>query len=446
MAAARAAVATDGCEGWLIELAEITSPTDVARAVADALAVAQRPGHALIPSIVAALRSRRALLVLDNCEHVLDGAAELVAALVTGCRQVRVLATARERLAVAGEQVLVVEPLDPAAGAELFHARALAADRTYDATAHHRDVEQICRRLDGIPLAIELAAARTISHRPADLVARLDDRLRVTGDRRTGAARHRTLRAAIQWSYDLLTPAEQTLFQRLSVFHAPFDLGAAAAVAQGSTVDDVLGHLVERSMVTSPLDLWAGAFGCWRRCASLPPSSAGHGETRYRRQRHARWCLGQVTESTGSSGTGEGEGVAWLGELWPNLRAAVGWASRPAILALADALVRPVATASARCGHGRNRRLGGGAPGHDSGRGPDLRAFWLVWVAGAPNPDWNPAGYERCGRRPRRAGPGVQPVRHAYVIRRRRGAMGYLPQAVAELRGQDEEYLAAALG
>lgn len=243
------------------------------RAVADVLGVAQRPGHTLTQSIVAVLRSRRALLIIDNCEHVLDGAAELVQAIVAGCPQVRVLATARERLAVAGEQVLVVEPLDPAAGAELFHARALAADRTYDARAHHRHVEEICRRLDGIPLAIELAAARTISHRPVDLVARLDDRLRVTGGRRTGAARHRTLRAAIQWSYDLLTPAEQTLFQRLSVFTAPFDLSAAEAVADEQDVDDLLGDLVERSMVTVAFGRRAGVSGCWRPCASSPPNT-----------------------------------------------------------------------------------------------------------------------------------------------------------------------------
>ncbi len=235
LAAGRRVAADRGWQAWFVELAEIASSGDVPRAVADALGVAQRAGRSLTESIVTALGSRPALLLVDNCEHVLDGAARLVQAVARGCAHVRVLATSRERLDVDGEQVLVVGPLDPAAGAELFHVRALAADRAYERDAYRDDVAELCRRLDGVPLAIELAAARVRSHHPAELLARVHDHFRATGIRRTGAPRHRSLRAAIQWSYDLLTPPEQALLECLSVFNGPFPLDAVAAVADDPT-------------------------------------------------------------------------------------------------------------------------------------------------------------------------------------------------------------------
>ena len=169
LTAARIAAASRGWGAWLVELADLTSLSDVPRAVADTLGVTQHQGCTLTQSIVTVLQSRPALLVLDNCEHVIDGAAGLAQAIGEGCPNVRVLATSRERLHIADEQVAAVGPLDPAgSGAELFHTRALAADLTFDPRAHRRDVEEICRRLDGIPLAIELAAARTRSLTPPD--------------------------------------------------------------------------------------------------------------------------------------------------------------------------------------------------------------------------------------------------------------------------------------
>lgn len=447
LTAARTAAAGHGWDAWLIELAEITSPADVPRVVADALSVAQRPGHTLTQSIVAVLRSRPALLLIDNCEHVIAGAAELAQAVVAGCSQVRVLATARERLGVGDEQVLVVEPLDPAAGAELFHARALAADRTYDARAQHRSVEEICRRLDGIPLAIELAAARTISHRPADLVARLDDRLRVTGARRTGTARHRTLRAAMQWSYDLLTPAEQALFQRLSVFNAPFGLSAAEAVAPDHDADDLLGDLVERSMVTVDF----GPFGRrFRLLETVRQFAAEHlrerGHTDLAAGLHARWCLREVTHVHHLlTGPDEVEGAARLGDLWASLRAAVTWACAAGDPRLADALVRPVVTELPL----RGRQEIGGWAEHilatTSAEDQDLRAFWLVWVAERYTQNANPAGYhdvaDRCGD----PGRPLSRYARAYASGDGEALWRCLPDAVAELRRQDEQYLAAFL-
>ncbi|TMR94767.1 BTAD domain-containing putative transcriptional regulator [Nonomuraea basaltis] len=450
LAAARTAAAGHGSDGWLIELAEITSPADVPRAVADVLGVAQRPGHTLTQSIVAVLRSRRALLVIDNCEHVIDGAAKLVQAIVAGCPQVRVLATARERLAVAGEQVLVVEPLDPAAGTELFHARALAADRTYDADAHHRHVEEICRRLDGIPLAIELAAARTMSHRPVDLVARLDDRLRATGGRRTGAARHRTLRAAIQWSYDLLTPAEKTLFQRLSVFNAPFDLSAAEAVSDEQDVDDLLGDLVERSMVTVAFGPSGRRFRLLETMRQFAAEHLReHGHTDLAAGRHARWCLREVTHIHRLlTGPGEIEGVARLGDLWANLRAAVTWACAAGDPRLADALVRPVVTELPLRGR---QEIGVWAehilattPAEDQ-EDQDLRAFWLVWVAERYTQNANQAGYRHVADRRGEPARPLSRYAHAYASGDGEALRRHLPDAVTDLRRQDEQYLAAFL-
>lgn len=447
LAAARAAAGDGGWDAWLVELAEITSPADVPRAVADALGVGQRPGHTLTQSIVAVLRSRPALLVIDNCEHVLDGAAGLAQAVVAGCPQVHVLATARERLAVHDEQVLVVGPLDPAAGAELFHARALAADRTYDAREHHRHVEEICRRLDGIPLAIELAAARTISHRPVDLVARLDDRLRVTGGRRTGAARHRTLRAAIQWSFDLLTEVEQTLFQRLSVFNAPFDLGAAQAVADDQDVDDLLGDLVARSMVTVDFGPYGRRFRLLepvRQFAAEHLRERGHADLAA--GLHARWCLREVTHIHGLlTGPGEIEGVARLGELWANLRAAVTWACAAGDPRLADALIRPVVTELPLRGR---QELGGWAEhllAATSADDQDLRAFWLVWVAERHTQNANPAGYRQVADQYGEPGQALSRYAHAYATGDGEALLRCLPDAVAELRGQGEQDLAAFL-
>ena len=200
---------------WLVELAGNGSSSEVPRAVASVLDVKESLGRTLTESIVTALQSRRALLVLDNCEHVIDGAADLAHAVAEGCPNVRILATSREGLGLRDEQLVVVAPLEPAGpGVELFNERAAAASRTFDPSASRDDVEEICRRLDGVPLAIELAAARTGNLSPADLVERLDDRLRLlTGGRRASVERHRTLRATIQWSYDLLTPPQQAMFR-----------------------------------------------------------------------------------------------------------------------------------------------------------------------------------------------------------------------------------------
>ncbi|MFI9550775.1 BTAD domain-containing putative transcriptional regulator [Nonomuraea endophytica] len=434
LTAARQVAAERGWPAWFVELAETSAPDDVPRAVAGTLGIAQRGGRGVTAAIVAALGSAPALLVVDNCEHVLDGAARLVQAVALGCPQVRVLATSRERLDADGEQVIAVGLLDPAAGAELFHVRALAADLTYERSAHREEVARLCLRLDGLPLAIELAAARVRSHHPAELLARVHDHFTATGARRTGAPRHRSLRAAIQWSYDLLTPAEQALLQRLSVFNGPFPPAAVAAVA--GEADGALSALVERSMVT------AEPGPRFRLLEPLRQFAAAHLRDKdLLAVRHARWCQGE-TARIGAllAGPGEIEGVTRLRELWPNLRAAVAFACTAGDVRLADALVRPVATELALRGR---QEIGDWAERILAlARDPDLRAFWLMWAAERHTQNGDPAGFARLEQEFARP---LSRYARAYVTGDGQALCRLLPEAVADLRDQGEPYVAAFL-
>ena len=355
LAAAQPSVVGRG-GAWLIDLTTITSSSDVPRAVADTLGVKEHQGRTLTQSIVVSLQSLSALLVLDNCEHVIDGAAALAHAIAQGCPTVQVLATSREALGIDDEQLLPVGPLDPAGpAAELFDERARAVCVTFDAAAARADVEEICRRLDGIPLAIELAAARSRTLAPPDLVARLGDRLGLlTRGRRSSAERHRTLRATIGWSYDLLTPSQQVLLRRLSIFAGPADVEAAASVAgdgpngtvelDPAAIDDLLGELVERSMLLVDSGRFGRRFRLLETVREFAAERlAADNDAALIAGRHAQWCLHQVRSIHRLLvGPAEGEGVARLAELWPNLRAGVDWACGTGDRELADALVRPV--------------------------------------------------------------------------------------------------------
>jgi predicted ATPase/DNA-binding CsgD family transcriptional regulator len=249
---------------WLAELAPVRDPAQVAPAVAAALGVREQPG---VPAAVAAARvlaRRQLLLVLDNCEHVIGAAAELCAGLLQACDDVRVLATSREPLRIAGESAYRLAPLPvpgpgdagdiAGAGAvALFIDRARAADAGFALTGQNRgDVVRLVGRLDGMPLAIELAAARVEALGVSQLLGRLDDRLALlAGGDRLAAGRHRSLAAAADWSYQLLEEAERRVFRRLSVFPAPFTLEAAGAVAGQGAVPAVL-RLVECSLLVPP--------------------------------------------------------------------------------------------------------------------------------------------------------------------------------------------------
>ena len=200
------------------ELAGVSDPDAVAPAVATVLGIQPRPDRGVAASVADVLRARTMLLVVDNCEHVVDAAATLLATLVASCPQVTVLATSRERLGIEGEQVWRVSPLQSEAAVELFCDRALAVRPDLDCGGRARaDIRDTCGRLDGLPLAIELAAAQVATMNPADLVHRLDDRFRLL-DRgaRSGPSRHRSLRAVVDWSYERLRPAQRHLFDRLA--------------------------------------------------------------------------------------------------------------------------------------------------------------------------------------------------------------------------------------
>lgn len=336
---------------WFVELAGVASSTDVERAVADVLQVKEAPGLSLSNAIVRSLDRPDGLLVIDNCEHVIDGAAALVDEIVSSSLDVTVLCTSREGLGVPGEQLIAVGPLEPTtAGVELFTERAIAADRSFDIAHDPDSVDEICRRLDGVPLAIELAAARIRSHSPADIVAQLDRSFRLlTGGRRTSVERHRTLQATVRWSYDLLDDDERLLFRRLSVFTGPFDMRAVESVAtdEALSIDDVttlVGDLIDRSMVS------VESTGLGRRFRLLETirqfgaeSLAASGESEQIAGRHAAFVHNEVARlSVLLSGPDEVRGAYELAELWPNLRTAIDWALAGSDVPLATGLIGPI--------------------------------------------------------------------------------------------------------
>ncbi len=244
---------------WFVELATVADADLVITTIAGALGAGLQPGATVVESIVEWCVGRRMLLILDNCEHVLDSVSEVVGAIVAECPTVTIVATSREPIGVAGETVVRIASLEERYATELFIVRARSADSEFEPTDAEA-IAAICRRLDGIPLAIELAAARIRSLSPAELLERLDDRFRLLrGGGRGALERHRTLRATVAWSYQLLSGDAQLLFDRLSVFVGSFDLDAIEAVCAGGHLDDgaldvdvvmdVLGDLVDKSMV-----------------------------------------------------------------------------------------------------------------------------------------------------------------------------------------------------
>jgi predicted ATPase len=332
---------------WLCELAAAGDADSLAQVVASTLGVVQRAGRSLEPSIVEFLRPDRLLLVLDNCEHLLDAAGRLAAAILAACPGVRVLATSREALAVPGEQVWPLRSLklpDAAGGVEaaaaseagrLFCERSAGARPGFALSeANAAAVVEVCRRLDGIPLAIELAAARVAVLTPAEIAELLDERFRLlTGGRRSAVERHQTLRAVVDWSYGLLSETERVVFNRLAVFSGGFTLAAATAVVSGEGVEgwdvfDAVGGLVAKCMVVA--EPGAGEHTRFQLLETLRQYGRDrlddHDETDQWRRRHAsHFAVFAAEVGRGLRGRDE---VAWrerlLGDL-DNLRSAVVW-------------------------------------------------------------------------------------------------------------------------
>jgi len=244
---------------WLAELAPLTDPALIPVTVARALRLRDVRGRSTMDTITGFLGARRALVLLDNCEHLLDGCARLAEELLRACQGLVILATSREPVVVAGEATWLVPSL-PVGGeaVELFADRGRLARPGFAVTAENGEaVAEICRRLDGIPLAIELAAARLRAFTPAEIAAGLHDRFRLlTGGARTAARRQQTLRASVDWSHALLTETERVLLRRLAAFAGGFDLDAARAVAAGDGLRpdellSLLAQLVDKSLVAA---------------------------------------------------------------------------------------------------------------------------------------------------------------------------------------------------
>jgi predicted ATPase/DNA-binding CsgD family transcriptional regulator len=300
-----------------VELAEVESPDLVAYALARSVRVQERRDEAIEDAVIAHLGERRVLLILDNCEHELDACRHLVASVVSQCERVRVLCTSRERLDIPGEAVVALSPLDvPADGGSpsvpglaevdalrLLVDRAVAVAPGFVLTEENaRAAGEICRRLDGLPLAIELAAVRLASMSAEDLRERLDDRLRLlaTG-RKVGPGRSQTLRATVDWSYELLSDDERTLWRRLSVFAGSFGLAAAEDVCSGAglareRIVDLVGTLVAKSILTMGPGRRHGRYRLLETLRLYGGQRLTEaGEDVELRRRHAAWYAGLIS-------------------------------------------------------------------------------------------------------------------------------------------------------
>ncbi|MBI4728410.1 MAG: hypothetical protein HY775_02775 [Acidobacteria bacterium] len=349
---------------WLAELGPVSDPDLVPQAVARALDVRERPDAPAATTLCDALRDRELLLVLDNCEHVLGAARALALALLAAAPHLRVLATSVEPLGAAGERVLTVPPLgcpDPRelppddtirryAAVRLFLDRAAAVAPALTAEPGAvAEVARICHRLDGLPLAIELAAARVRVLGVTEISERLCDRFRLLrAPGRDGPPRHQTLRALLDWSHDLLTDAERALFRRLALFAGSFDIGAVEAVGAGDElpVEEVLDHLAalaEKSLVVVE---HSGGRARYRLLQSVREYArerlADAGEETAVRARHLAWCLALAEQAQPAlAGAAQAEWLAHPEASHGDLRDALEWAleERPAdAMLLADRL------------------------------------------------------------------------------------------------------------
>ena len=320
---------------WVIELAAVTDPASVPDAVAAVLGITQQPGMTMADSVAAALEGRSRLLVLDNCEHVLNAAADIVEAILSHSATVKIIATSREGLRVTDEQLWPVPSLDAeteseSAAATLFAERADSA--VPGAPSDPVAVLEICRRLDGIPLAIELAASRMVSMTVTEVRDRLNDRFRLLVGSRRGLERHQTLRHAVQWSYDLLGEDEQALLTRCAVFAGGFDLAGACAVAGSSdefATLDLLDALVRKSLLVADRSSGRTRFSMLETIREFAEEQlVADGLAEATRDAHARFFASRESDVVALwDSPRQREAYDWFtGEL-ANLRTAFRWAT-----------------------------------------------------------------------------------------------------------------------
>jgi predicted ATPase/DNA-binding CsgD family transcriptional regulator len=319
----------DGAD--LVELASVSDPGLVPDAVAATLRVRGPPHGSTAELLTENLAHKHTLLLLDNCEHLLEGCAELAYRLLRGCPELRVVATSRQPLGVHGEFVWQVPPLQLEDAERLFVERATSTRATFDvAPGLEPLLVELCRRLDGLPLAIELAAVRARALGLTQIAARLDDRFRLlAAPNRSAPLRHQTLHAAIDWSYDLLSAEEQTLFNRLAVFSGGWTLDAAEQVcgADDAPVFDLLERLVERSLVGVEESAGVARYSMLETLREYAAERlAQSGEHSLVRERHRAWCV--QLAAAGAREMWRADQLVWVDRLRKerdNIRAALTW-------------------------------------------------------------------------------------------------------------------------
>ncbi|WP_406815592.1 ATP-binding protein [Mycobacterium sp. M23085] len=324
---------------WVFELAAVADPAVVPDAVAAVLGIIQQPGKSVSESVAAALERRVRLLVFDNCEHVLDAAACLVEAILANSATVTILATSREGLRVADEQLWPVPSLDVHAGIDssavfLFieRAQAVSPDFSVANADEAAAVLEICRRLDGIPLAIELAASRMASMTAIEVRDRLDHRFRLLVGSRRGLSRHQTLRHAVAWSYDHLDDAEKALLERCSVFAGGFDLESACAVMDSDddfATLDLLDTLVRKSLLVADRSSGRTRFSLLETIRQFAEEQlAARGEASEVRAAHSRYFAGREADIMALwDSPRQREAYDWFALELANLRTAFRWAA-----------------------------------------------------------------------------------------------------------------------
>ena len=326
---------------WVFELAAVADPAAVPDAVAAVLGITQQPGKSVSESVAAALEGRVRLLVFDNCEHVRDAAADLVEEILAHSATVRILATSREGLRVADEQLWLVPSLDVGAGIDsaavsLYIERAQAVSPGFSlANADEAGaVVEICRHLDGIPLAIELAASRMASMTVSEVRDRLDHRFRLLVGPRRGPARHQTLRHAVAWSYDLLDDAEKALLVRCSVFAGGFDLESACAVTGSDDSDDyavldLLDALVRKSLLIADRSARRTRYSMLETIRQFADEQlAASGAADGGRAAHARHFAGREADILALwDSPRQRDAYTWFNIELSNLRTAFRWAA-----------------------------------------------------------------------------------------------------------------------